>query len=88
MFMLQDQTLLQGDGHGSPILGTLTAREPNPVESAAYLEMGQTTHHSFYRQNFLPETAPVLPFRHTQMFSRAAMSKFGMFEGAELHCMS
>lgn len=40
MFMLQDQTLLQGDGHGSPILGTLTAREPNTVQSAAYLEMG------------------------------------------------
>lgn len=87
MFMLQDQTLLQGDRHGSPILGTFTACKSNTIQPAAYLEMDikfiipsscitfcQGTH-----QYFLLE-------RHKCCVG--LMSKVVIFEKAELCCMS
>lgn len=59
MFMLQDQTLLQGDRHGSPILGTFTACKPNTIQSAAYLETRYEIHHSFLMYNLPSENTPV-----------------------------
>lgn len=89
MFMLQDQTLLQGDRHGSPILGTFTARKPNTIQSAAYLETRYEIHHSFLKYNFPSENTPVflLP-RQTKIFCRTVMSKVVNFGAAVLCCMS